>query len=62
MGPAEFKPPQNDEEFKARAATVTTEGARAVLNSLKHRRAALVKNIDEEIEFYERILKEREES
>ncbi len=59
MGP-EFKPPANEEEFQARAKTISTEGAMAMIKALSARRAAAVRPFNIEIEFYERVLKERE--
>ena len=62
MDPAsEFKPPQNEEEFEKRAKDVTSVGARAVLRSLRARKAAMVKSVDEEIAFYEKVLTSRGE-
>lgn len=53
---SEFKPPQNEEEFKTRAKGITAEGARAIIKSLRSRREAVVKSLDEELKFYKRVL------
>ena len=52
----EFKPPTTKEEFERRAKEVDPKVARAILSSLKSRRAALVESIDAEIKFYEEAL------
>lgn len=57
---SKFVPPTTKEEFLKRAEKVTLEGARGVLGSLKNRRAALVKTIDTEIKFYEKVVELRE--
>lgn len=51
-----FLPPQNEEEFKKRAEEIQLPAAKSILESLKHRRAALIQNIDQEIEFYEKVI------
>ena len=57
----EFKPPTTKEEFERRAKEVQPNAARAVLSSLKSRRAALVESLDAEIKFYEEAIKFHEE-
>lgn len=52
----QFKPPQTEEEFQERARALTLPGARAVLNTLRERRKALVEAIDQEIAFYQRVV------
>ncbi len=51
-----FLPPKTDEEFKERAKDLTLQGAESILDSLEHRRAALVDNIDKEIAFYKKVV------
>ena len=51
-----FLPPKTEEEFKTRAAEISLPAAKSILESLKQRRAALVANIDAEIEFYEKAI------
>lgn len=53
---SKFVPPVTKEDFLERASKVPAEGASALLNSLKQRRAALVRAVDEEIKFYEKVV------
>lgn len=53
---SKFVSPKNKQEFLERAKKVPLSGALGVLNSLKHRRASMVRSIDEEIFFYEKVL------
>lgn len=58
-----FLPATTEEELIRRAADIKLPAARSILESLQQRRTALVANIDQEIEFYEKViaLKEKEE-
>jgi len=53
---SKFVPPKNKAEFLERAKKVPVVGALGVLNSLKHRRESLVRAIDQEILFYEKVV------
>ena len=53
---SKFVPPKNKEEFLERAKKTPVQGALGVLNSLKQRRASLVRAIDAEILFYEKVI------
>lgn len=55
-----FLPPKDEAEFAERSKDITLPAATSILDSLKHRREALVANIDAEIEFYEKVVKLRE--
>lgn len=55
-----FLPPKDEAEFAARAQEISLEAATSILDSLKHRREALVASIDQEINFYEKVVKFRE--
>ena len=57
----QFQPPKTDAEFEERAKLVDTKAARSLLTSLRERRKAAVVALDQEIEFYERVLRERGE-
>lgn len=52
-----FKPPVTDEEFRERADKVTMDGARSVLGSLERRREEMLKPIDQEIKYWESVIK-----
>lgn len=51
-----FLPPKNEAEFKERADKIELAPAKSILESLKARRAAAVKTLDMEIEFYEKVI------
>lgn len=55
-----FLPPQNEAEFKERAAKIDLAPARSILESLKARREAMVISIDAEISFYEKVIEFKE--
>lgn len=54
-----FRPPETEAEFETRAAEIDTRSAKVMLNTLKKRREDLVAQINPEIEFYAKILKQR---
>ena len=56
-----FLPPTTEEEFLSRAKDVQLPAANAILDSLRARRAELIRNVDLEIEFYEKVVTYREE-
>lgn len=56
----EFKPPASQDELKRRAADISIDGARAVINSLKKRKAAAIAPLDQEIKFYQDVIKLKE--
>lgn len=53
---SKFVPPATKAEFLERAKKVPLQGALGVLNSLKHRRASLIRSVDQEIHFYEKVV------
>lgn len=53
---SKFVPPKNKEEFIKQVEPITYGGAMGVLNSLRHRRASMVRGIDIEIHFYEKVV------
>jgi protein tyrosine phosphatase len=53
---SKFVPPTTKEEFLERAKKVPLAGALGVLNSLKQRRASMVRALDQEILFYEKVV------
>lgn len=57
-----FLPPQTDEEFQERAKEVSTPAAQSILKTLRARKEAAIKSFDDEIKFYERVLKERSDA
>lgn len=56
-----FLPPATEDEFRARAKDVQLPAAIAILDSLKARRGELIRNIDLEIEFYEKVVELKKE-
>lgn len=54
-----FRPPATEEEFIKRADELTIEGAQGVLNARRKQRALAVKPFDIEIEFLEKVLKQK---
>jgi hypothetical protein len=54
-----FRPPATEAEFRERADKVPDRVALTISKTLQSRREALLKEIDAEILFYARILKER---
>jgi len=56
-----FLPPTTEEEFLSRAKDVQLPAATAILDTLKARRGEVVRNLDLEIEFYEKVIEYRKE-
>jgi len=56
-----FLPPQTEAEFNERARPLQLVAIKSILETLKARRAELVRNIDLEIDFYEKAKKLKEE-
>jgi len=55
-----FTVPKNEEEFKKMAEPISIEGAQAVLHSLVTKKHQLVKPLDDEINFYVKVIKYKE--
>lgn len=55
-----FLPPKNEEEFNERAAKIELGPAKSILSTLKARREAMVKTVDLEIAFYEKVVELKE--
>jgi hypothetical protein len=53
---SKFVPPVTKAEFLKRASGIPLQGASGVLNSLKSRRSALVRSLDQEIYFYQKVV------
>lgn len=49
-----FLPPQNEKEFMDRATPLELPAINSILDTLKVRREELVRNIDAEIDFYQK--------
>ena len=56
-----FIPPHTEEQFLERARAVEPTAVAPILDTLKQRRSDLIRNIDMEIEFYEKVAEYREE-
>jgi hypothetical protein len=56
-----FLPPVTEEEFLSRSKDVQLPAATSILDTLKARRGEVVRNLDLEIEFYEKVIQYRKE-
>ena len=56
-----FIPPKDEAEFEKRVKEINLPAAVSILDTLKTRRAAMLKDIDAEIEFYEKVVTTKKE-
>ena len=52
-----FIPPATEQEFTERAKDITLPAAISMLDALEKRREDTVRNIDQEIAFYKKVIK-----
>lgn len=52
-----FIPPATEEEFIERSKDITLPAAVSILDALEKRREDAVRNIDQEIAFYKKVIK-----